>query len=800
MFKNLQSATKGTTVTGLVSGHRVAKHARFGFVVAPVRLPGWMQNELAAAATRKGFRSVEQLLSIPPQPWQPKKPFGQIAPKFVEKAIKLRDALALPIARRNEPGLSAYALCGLGVQEFQKQFGFAISARHWRRLFDRTVARDQGFEDWQRLEIYIDENIGTKETKPKKASDKVRFLHSVLDSVFAQVSDKANPSPVDRQYVFEAAFKHYEKMVECTPKQSAAIKRSVVEYMFSALPSLSKNAVSLQRVFELKFSQWLAGGRSWQALEDKRLLKSGNFRTPDFTTDLQKIRNEAILHGGNESLAYRKLRQSRQLTDAFIEYYNFDPRRNKSNVPATVRDAITPEVDMCGPLHRGPWEAKMRGPYIPRDWSDVQPGEWFSADDVTFNHYFYFYDDQGQLQIERGECLVLIDLRTGYPLDYLLIAGKYNSRHIRSLILKAHDKHGLPHKGFYFENGVWAARLIDGHKDKHLYHWRDTERGLAEQGLGMDVRHATTPRAKTIEGMFRILQERQRNEPGFVGFNEREEKMERMQEQIARARRGREHPANFLLSMEEWCQRLDVIFLEYANDPQNGKMLDGATPGEMWADGLSRRPLRKLSDNSRYLLSTHRKPVKVRQEGIVLTIGGQRMLYCNEQTSNLIGREVLAYCNVENPELLTVSDMARKEFFTVKQIVLPAMSATKEQFAAVNAQINGHRKAAKVIYGSIKHRHVSTITRDNEHDEETQQLGQFHRTQTEQFEAQDKNQKRHLRKLQVESAKAGISLSSRALRNPEAARDAIAGREEAKARILARERQSAVETTESINQ
>ncbi|MGZ5519163.1 MAG: hypothetical protein ACXWJX_15815, partial [Limisphaerales bacterium] len=232
------------------------------------RLPGWMQNELAALSSRKGFRSVEQFLSAPALPWQPKKPFAQITPAFVEKAIKLRDALATPIARRNEQGLSAYELCGLGVQEFQKYFGFAISARHWRRLFDRTVARDRGFEDWQRLEIYVDDNIGTKATQPKQRSAKVRFLHSELDSVLAQVTDKAAPSTEDRQFVFEAAFKHYEKLIGHTPEQSAAIKRSVVEYLFAALPALSKNALALQRVFELKFSQWVDSGRSWAALED----------------------------------------------------------------------------------------------------------------------------------------------------------------------------------------------------------------------------------------------------------------------------------------------------------------------------------------------------------------------------------------------------------------------------------------------------------------------------------------------------------------------------------------------------
>ena len=207
----------------------------------------------------------------------------------------------------------------------------------------------------------------------------------------------------------------------------------------------------------------------------------------------------------------------------------------------------------------------MRGPYIPRNWSDVQPADWFSADDITFNSYFYHYDAAGQLLIERGECLVLIDLRTGYILDYLLIGrqenarASYNARHIRKLILRVHDKHGLPRKGFYFERGVWKARMIEELDAKESLHWRETDCGLKERGIGLTVRHATTPRAKTIEGLIRIWQERQRNEPGFAGFGERTDYLSAFKRSSPRPP-AHADPAHFLLTMEEWGKRLDATF------------------------------------------------------------------------------------------------------------------------------------------------------------------------------------------------------------------------------------------------
>ena len=344
---------------------------------------------------------------------------------------------------------------------------------------------------------------------------------------------------------------------------------------------------------------------------------------------------------------------------------------------------------------------------------------------MTWNNYFYFFDDEDQLHIERGECPLLNDLRTGYVLDFVLIAGKYNGRHIKSLISNGHDKHGLPHEGLYFERSVWKSRWVtDLVRPKFALQRRETENGLRASGVNLDVRHATTPRAKTIEGLIRILQERQRCEPGFVGFNERTKEMERMQEFIASARKGKEHPGNELREMNEWVDRISRTIEEFNNDPQNGKMLPGISPFEGWQQGLERRPLRQLPPECRYMVATHKEPVTVRQEGIVLkNIGRAPMLYANEETGKLIGRKVLAYYNIDNPDLLTVSDLNRQNYFTVKRILLPSISATKEQFAQAHSQIAGHMKTAKTLYGRIEHPLVSTITRDDSQDGKTKELG-----------------------------------------------------------------------------
>jgi hypothetical protein len=694
------------------------------------------------------------------QRWEAPLPLSEITPRFIEMATALREALAAPLARQHE--LSPGALTELGLAEYKRVLGHPISAKHWNRIFDQTVTRSGADADFVRLEIYLP-SAAFKAHQVKPSAIKRQSEHRELDEIINNLENRLDPTAEDRAWLFDAAFAHYERLAaeETAKRELIGIKASLVHYLFSALPRLSSSELALDRLFRLNLTRWRQHGRTQTALNDMRRLKSGNFCAVDFSDDLKKIRDLAIQHDGNESLAYRRLRQAGELSQEFVDHFSFDPRQAKSYVPRTVRDALRPEVEMCLPIRRGPWEAKMRGPYISRDWSDVAPGDYFSGDDVTWNHYFKFLDDAGQWQKTRGECLILTDLRTGYPLDFLLIAGHYNSEHIRSLILKVHDTVGLPHKGFYFEQSVWKARFVPGlpRVGCKPLHWRETELGLQNEGISLDRRHATTPRAKPIEGLLHIIQDRMRCIPGFIGFNERTDAREREQDQLARMARGDLAAIMSLPTQEQWVDQIRVVLDEFAQDPQNGKMLPGISPAEGWKAGLDARPLRKLPEEARYLFATHKQVVRVRQEGVILTVRGQRMLFCGERFGELIGQELIAFYNIECPGLLTLSDMSRQTYFSARRLELPAMTASREQLSTAHAQVGGHRKPAKAIFGNIRHSAIATITRDNQVDEATKDLGRFHQDQVEQFRAEKSANTRKLRQIQMDAASLGVTVN-----------------------------------------
>jgi hypothetical protein len=767
----------------------------WGFVSLPL---DW-QLEITRRGVMRGFENAEDYLGKLPLPWKCPLPWNEVQESFKSKAVKLQAAMGRPLQLRAE-GLRGTELEAIGMAEYERVFGYALKdARHWRRLLARTVQRDAGAENWQRLEMYLDDRAFERSTSTREAI-RTEFQHRRLDDVIAALENRQRPTADDRANLWDRVFKHFEDSVSEMPENARPERRrlrlSLLSYLVAAFPAgtLCGSEKALRKRFAEKHEQWIANGKSPKAVMDKRPLASGNFRTPDFAADLNLIRDRAILLDGNESLARNMLQDEGKLSEAFRDYYKVDRRTNKSYLPRKVRGAITAEVEMTVPLRRGPHHSRMTGPYVPRDWSAVQPGDWFVADDVTWNQYFKERASDGRWVVLRGECLVMSDLRSAYPLEFLLIPGKYNGEHIRSLALRVHDKVGLPRKGFLFERGVWNSRLVVGdNRSGHPTHWRSAENGLCAHGLQLELRQATTPRAKPIEGLFGLLQERMRCIPGYIGRNEQVEKYEREQEVIARAQRGDVLALNEIPTAPEWRTKIQQVMASYSHDPQNGKMLAGASPAEMWAAGIKDRPLRMLPQNARHILATHRKQVLVRREGIVLTVRGKRLVYYNEHTGAMIGKQVLAYFNIEMPELLTFSDMEGQNFYAAKSVELPAMSATREQLHEVRNLRNAHLARAKAIFGEISPSARSLITRDSDN-ADAQAFGEFHNAAVIGARAEEQEKASATSKARKAISKLGIDAERLTIKRPRQAAAAAESLQRRLAELRAKEHAQAEET------
>lgn len=693
-------------------------------------LPQSMRDQLEAEAKRLGFRDANGLLLDPAKPWQPPVPLAQISPRCLDKAAKLRDAMASALGRMNAQDMPSAEFEALGVKDYERVFGYNVSARHWRDLFKRTIDRDAGAENWGRLEIYLDDHLGRNaEPRPDvglAAELEFRELHDVI----ALVANSQEPTATEVSYLWLRAFQAFEARIR-DGKPSKVVKCHVLAFLQRHAPFMATTADALRCNFKRKYKRWIAADRQVKSLQDARKEKSGHRRALVLSDqDRDKLIGHGVFNcGGRVSQAWRELCQSNSLSEEILEHHLSNPA-SKSYVPKRIREAVKHEVALLDDIHHGPRQHQLNGAHLDRDWSFVSSGDWYQADDATLPVYYYEPDGKGWFQLMRGQCLLFIDLRSTFILGFALQSERsYNARVIRATITRVCDKYGLPRKGFYFEGGVWKdSRILKGNPEADEVSWIEAETGLREFGLRFV--HARLARSKPVERVIGAIQDLMEGDLGYVGRNEMVEKFERVQRVKLDVERHKVHPSEHFLSADLWTERLEEICATYNTAKNDGKMTGGLTPEEAFTEfNNSQDPQIRLDANCRYLLAHHKRPVLVTKNGITLRFGKQVYNYRSSETAPLVGQTILAWFDPENSEVLAVTDMNRKHPFTLERSQsVPAMidledEAGQEIMAQEMRRIEDHQAYAKVRYRTLSTQFARPF-RQNLVDRKTVELGQ----------------------------------------------------------------------------
>lgn len=698
----LQRLLGGIAPSGQVlSGGNVAS----GWKVAA--LPASLQEELNyKASQRNGYRNVEHLLSAANQRWEPPMPLSEVAQQSVEKATKLQRALRNVLAKENNLAVSTAELESIGLADYQKEFGHNITARHLRGLVKRTLERAGAAGEFNRLELYLDENAARKNPVKPAVSLAVQSEFGELCSIIITFKNPAAPNDKEKECLWLRAFELLDEKVEAGSKLKKA-RLALLKFLWRNAPFLAKNPNTLRVVFRSKHARWIASARNATALQDGRKEKSGFHRAPELKAkDHDAIIAHAVMNcDGRVSQAWRELSDRRALSEDLLGYYLSNPA-SKSYCPTRIREAVKYEVVMMEDLHHGPRQDKLNGAHIIRNWSSVAPMDWISADDATLEVYFYTEDGKAGFTLMRGQFLVFICARTLRVLGFALLPERnYNARVIKTAIVKICDEHGLPRKGFYFEGAIWKnSRILKGDPNADPISWPEAELGL--RSLGLKFVHSRLPRSKPVERVIGALQDLMEGEPGYVGPDEKREKYERVQRAKLLVERGEVHPSEHFYTLDQWEARLAEICEQYNATKQDGKMTCGLSPDEAF-EKFERRddPPIKLPAGCRYLLAHHKRPIKVTSNGITLRFGKQVYNYRNEQTGRLRGQTVLAWFNPELPEILSVTDMNRENPFCVERTQeVPAMDAPAELLEQEFGRINAHMSYARVRYRTLKAR------------------------------------------------------------------------------------------------
>jgi hypothetical protein len=712
-------------------------------------LPESLRGELSAPASRR-LVTVEQLLAAPPVPWQP--PIWCLVPAAAkERAEKLRDALAPALARQHE--LAGPELMELARTFYRQHFGQEIESDKLRDVMDRATRRDNGFNQWQRPELYLDDaSVATAAPAPGKGN-----LHHALEEYIAALENKSEPTLKDRQAIFHEAFKHFEALVAEQPakREQHALKRSLVSYLYRNLPALyrpktaaaGQPLAAMRKLYNRLYTEWIAGGRTAAALRDERAGNCGRKGYRCRECD-QKIRAVAArlrgAHGteGNVDLAVKRcLENGGVLCPVCTErrkYFRMTEAERKRCTPNAIEIAAT----------KGPAAIRKIGPTHHCDWSDTQPGDRFVIDDMTTNEMGWD-DVDGRVISGQVQLLYTEDEFSAKPLPFLMYFGHPNSQTIKRAVALVLTNIGLPHVALYTERGVFANRMLAGDRrakdqvhfrelqqeleqmlefgamdDATLQKLRQNQLGLCDPVFGLKIQQATSPQAKSVERSFYELQKTTSTLPGFGGFNQRLEQTKAMQDFTRRVKSGLEHPGNEWLHLRELRKNYDEACAKIERRPVNGLRHRGRTPLDVWTEVMERRPFRKLPPEIEHLLATHRLPaLKVHAQGIKVQLDKfETAFYFNEHTGPLAGQTVAARINYDLPEFIHIETPEGK-LRKVERALTRRRTATKEELAAVNAARRAHINGALAEAGNVDQLITSWVVRDHAHTDQDKERG-----------------------------------------------------------------------------
>jgi hypothetical protein len=337
----------------------------------------------------------------------------------------------------------------------------------------------------------------------------------------------------------------------------------------------------------------------------------------------------------------------------------FGKAASKSHVPSSVMDSVGSEVEILTVMHQGPRAFDAIKGYVDRSYEGIASLKCMSADDFTMPVYYYVPDGKGWFILTRGQILLFTDFRTLRILGWSMQPDRnYSSLTIRSLCTHVFAEHGVP-SVLQFERGIWESSSLIKGRDPAPFEFTEVVQGLRE--FGIKFIHSIRPRSKTVERIGGLVQDLMEAEPGYCGRNERVDAPETLRKQMAEVEARKVHPSKYFYSYEAWQGRFGEIVNQYNAAPQQGRILAGMSPDEALvklADADD--PPMQFSAGLRYLLAHDKRSAKVTLNGVTFQVGKQKFNYRGQEIAHLVGQDVLAWFDPENPETLVVTDMQRR--------------------------------------------------------------------------------------------------------------------------------------------
>ena len=393
------------------------------------------------------------MLSAPPRRWEPALPLDKIADADIETARKLREALRPWLVEQHDLSLSSADLESKGVDDYARLFGHRITRHYWHELFTRTLQRDAGAEQYDRLEIYLPGRPRAKEEPSRIVSEALAEEFGPLESYIKACRNPAAPSETERRAIWTQALEKYGSLVSAgMPAKRAA--RRVRSFLFARASFLAPSRDALLKAFDRKREALECSAGDPKALRDGREQNGERFDLPEQDRDML-IHRAVFYYRGDVAPAWRAL-LSNGFSEPIRQRY-LGKSASKSHVPASVMDSVSSEVEILTVMHQGPRAFDSITGHVDRSYEGIASLKCMSADDFTMPVYYYVPDGNGWFILTRGQILLFTDFRTLRILGWSMQPDRnYSSLTIRSLCTHVFAEHGVP-SVLQFERGIWES-------------------------------------------------------------------------------------------------------------------------------------------------------------------------------------------------------------------------------------------------------------------------------------------------------------------------------------------------------
>ena len=577
----------------------------------------------------------------------------QIADEEIQAATKLREALRPWLIQRHDVELSSAEIEVRGLEDYRRVFGNQITGRYWRRLFKRTVSRDNGAEEWNRLEIYLPDRLKRKVSLPGIVSDALADRFEEIEQFIAACGTPHAPNETECRAVWTLALEKFNSLVNAGESEKCAARR-VRLYLFNHAKFLAVSRDALLKAFNRKLEAFKNAGNDPKALRDGRKDNGERFALPENDRDML-IHRAVFYYRGDVAPAWRDCLRS-GFSPEVVSRYASRPA-DKSHVPASVMDSIAAEVEILTVMHRGKRAFDAIKGHVTRSYEGISSLQCISGDDFTLNTYFFVPDGKGWFQLTRGQVILFIDFRSLRILGWALEPRKsYSSLTIRSLCTHVFGEYGVP-EILYFERGLWkSATLLKGKTDP--FDFTEISQGLRE--FNIKFIHAIRPRTKVVERIGGMFQDIAEAEPGYCGRDERRDAPESLRRQMAEVEARKVHPSKYFYDLDQWDCRIGQLVDQYNGEIQKGHILAGMSPDQAFEKYLSRdNPPMQFGAGLRYLLAHDKRVEHVTLNGVSFQVGKQKFNYRGQEIAHLVGRHVMVWFDPENPETIVVTNPDR---------------------------------------------------------------------------------------------------------------------------------------------